>query len=62
MPWPPFPKGLVPLKSVPMKFSSIRFPEEVLPWIPTPSPMLPEMRLPVPGAVPPIVLLEESIK
>jgi hypothetical protein len=53
-----FATATVPVTSVPMKLPCTRLPERVPP-MEIPGPLLPEMRLRAPGAVPPIVWLEE---
>ena len=59
-PSPTLPTAWVPETSVPMKLPCTRFPDAPPfgPKMTTPNAPLPEMRLPAPAAVPPIVLLD----
>ena len=52
-----FPRGSVPVTSVPMKLPCTVFP---VPPNETPSPMFPEIRLRASGVVPPTVLLDDA--
>ncbi len=54
-PWPPLPRSAVPAALGPMRLPSTLFPVAP-PTMLTPIPALPEMTLPAPAAVPPIVL------
>ena len=56
-----FGTAAVPLKSVPIKSPATTLPVAPVPVISTPSPVLPEMTLLEPSAMPPIVLLDESL-
>ena len=55
----PLPRSSVPVMSVPMKFPATTV--EGAPSRDTAIPTFPEMRLPAPGAAPPIVLPEELV-
>src|SRR6266496_4737404 len=53
------PPRLIPTKLFEkMELDNTALPTEVLPMMATPSPLFLEMRLPAPGVLPPIVLLE----
>ena len=58
-PWKTLPSATVPVKAVPMRLPSTRLLVAVDCSMSMPSPVLPEIRLPSPGAVPPTVLAGE---
>src|SRR6266513_414517 len=60
-PGPPFPRSAVPVALVPMEFPCTAFPVALPRLISTPQPLLPEMMLPAPAAVPPTVLLAAPV-